>query len=185
MIADGLPHVRLPAGSLPLHDDDVDNLRDPDSDVSFTNDSAVDKDIDTPIQQGPKFPDSDDTFALDLGRGASPTQARALSHLVLRYFSAARAGDGAMACSLLAANEAASLPRESSPPSQSCPAAAATLLQRDRHALAAPVKIVDVRLLDPYAEAIVGSRTLPASVVLLKRENGRWRFEGLFAQPLL
>lgn len=183
VIVDGPPHVRLATGSLPLNDGDVDNYRDSDLDAA-PHDASVDSDNDAPIQEGPRFPDRDDGFTLNLGRGVAPAEKRTLVALVRRYMSAARALDGASVCSLLTPEAAASLGSEVSHAGDSCQASAKALLARFHQQLAASVEIVDVRIVGKAAEVVVGSRALSASVVLLQRNGAAWKVGQLLATHL-
>jgi hypothetical protein len=183
VVREGLPHVRLPQGSLPLADGDVDNFKDTDHDVPIS-DKSVDTDEDIQVQEGPKFPDRDDSFVLNVGRGATKAEGRALSGLVARYVAAERAGHWAGVCAMLLPAVAASLPSEVSRSGEGCPAAASAALAHSHRLLAAPAKVVDVRILGQAAEVVVGSQTMPASLLLLRRSGRSWAFDELLGHPL-
>lgn len=184
MIVDGLPHVKLHNGALPLSDGDADNPGDFDGNGDV--DPGADVDADYRTRASYRAPDADDTFPLDLGKGASLAQAKELSGLVRRFLSAARAQDAARACSMLLPQSAASVAVGAvRRPGETCQTAAAILLRSVHRELADPVKVVDVRIVGPIAEVVFGSRTMPASYVLLKRGPRGWMLEGLFATHLV
>jgi hypothetical protein len=182
-IADGLPHVSLPPGALALSDGDADNPKDTDGNGDV--DPGADTDQDGRTRASYDAPDSDDAFTLELGRGAGTAQARELSRLVTRYFAAARAEDAASACSMLLPSEAESVSVGPSRKSgETCQSAGAVLLKQFHHRLADAIKVVDVRIVGEAAEVVFGSRTMPASYVLLKRYRGSWKLDGLLATRL-
>jgi hypothetical protein len=183
VIVDGLPHVRVPRGALRLSDGDADNPGDTDGNGDV--DPGADTDEDGRTRASYDAPDADDAFTLELGKGAGPTQTRLLTRLVRRYVAAAGADDAATACTMLLPSEAASVSvgrvRQAG---ETCRSAAAVLLRRLHRWFSEPARVVDVRIVGEAAEVVLGSRTMPASYVLLKRDAGSWKLDGLLVTRL-
>lgn len=174
----------LTGRSLPRSDGDGDNPKDFDS---RGDPDPYDGDDDRPIPASRKFPDADDWIALSVGRAASRAESRSIASIVERYFAAARAGNAAIACSMMVPEAASSLAQESSVKhKQTCKAAISALFKRHRHELSAVVKVVDVRLESGgRAEVVFGSSTMPASLTFLERQGGSWMIDQALGMEIL
>jgi ketosteroid isomerase-like protein len=153
------------------------------------------------VAQGRLEPDydGDDSTVLGNGQEATAADTRAIAALVERYYAAGARGDGAGACALTSPSFAATIPEDygqelgpAIPPgaetylrgARTCTAVLSLLFEHLRGQLAAAVEVTAVRLKGDYGYAIVGSATLPASLIEVGREGGAWRIDGLLGRPL-
>jgi hypothetical protein len=114
--------------------------------------------------------------------------------LVIRnYYAAAGQDDGARACSLLypttARSLAAKFGKGSAGPSYlrgatTCDAVMTRLFEHHHAQLAAPVESTGVRVEDGRAYVLLGSRTAPASSLLLRRRAGSWKVDEALGKTL-
>lgn len=173
----------LTGRSLPRSDGDGDNPKDSDS---RGDPDPYDGDDDRPIPASRKFPDADDWVALSVGRAADRGESRSIASVVERYFAAARAGNGAIACSMMLPEAASAVAQESSVKHQACKVALSALFKAHRHELSAVVKVVDVRLeAGGRAEVVFGSSTMPASLTFLERQDGSWKIDQALGMEIL
>lgn len=143
--------------------------------------------------------DTDDHVVLNYASPASGTNERAVAALVKRYYRDAALGDGVGACSLTSPAVSHIVPLDygqlmgSAIPlnagaflhgTKTCPAVLSLLFEHLHAKLAGAVQVTAVRLKDSYGFAIVGSTTLPASMIAVDREGARWRVDGLLGRPL-
>lgn len=138
------------------------------------------------------------------GREGSPVERSLIAALVRRYYATALAGDGARACSMLAAQLARSVPLEygryGAPylHGKTCPQVLSKLFVHEHRLVAAVAhseKLIDVRLEEDHGYAALqvdapclpescrlNLRTLKIANVLIKREgNGSWKIDSLLA----
>lgn len=150
------------------------------------NDGDADEDDKHPSDRALQ---DDQSLFLTYGGKASPTDTRTITALVKSYLSASAAGDGAKACSLLAANLAIGLGASQGQSAQgargTCAAAMSRLLEQQREQLAAedvPTMVVTgVHVKGDAGLAIIGFRTMPESEIVLQREGSTWKVSALFA----
>jgi hypothetical protein len=143
--------------------------------------------------------DTDDEPERDYGHKASAADAKAIGALVTRYYAAGARGDGAAACALTARTFASTVPADygqelgsAIPPgaetylrgAKTCAAVLSLLFEHARSQITAPVAVIGVRLKGSYGYALVGSMTLPTSLIEVEREDGVWRVDGLMGRPL-
>jgi hypothetical protein len=67
---------------------------------------------------------------------------------------------------------------------KTCQAVTTLLFEHERAQLAGTVRVTGVRVDDRTASALIGSSSMPASRIGLKRELGAWKIEGLIGTPL-
>jgi hypothetical protein len=132
---------------------------------------------------------NDDSAFLDtFGKEARPPDRRAIAELVKRYYVAAAAGDGAKACALLTPSVASGLaPAQVSSGQASadtCAAIVSRLFASQHQRLqaddVATMVVVDAHVKGNLGVAVFGFKTEPLSEILVKREAGPWRLDGLF-----
>jgi predicted small secreted protein len=185
------PSNTTPTGPSFLGDGDGDNPRDVDGDDAH-NDGSEDHDDDNPTPESYAYHDKDDDETLGYGRAADRADTHAITNVVERYYAAGTSDDGRVACSLLISNLARSAREdygEGAGPSylrggKTCSAIMSTLFKHFRGELAGPSKVTGVRVKGNQAEALVGSRTMPASYIMLEREGRVWRIEELLGATL-
>jgi hypothetical protein len=181
----------IPPGQAVRGDGDADNPADKDGNGDV--DGTQDEDDDSSTKASYRFPDGDDAPALAYGRAATGAEKRAIASALRRYYAVASAGDGATACSLLTSDLARSVVedygRGSAGPSYlrsagSCPAVLTLLFEHSHSQLAEAVTVLRVRVAGNNALAILSSRKMPASMVYLARQGGRWKIESLLGEAL-
>jgi hypothetical protein len=136
--------------------------------------------------------DSDDSSILTYGHAASVADRRAITALVERYYAAAAAEDGAKACSMITSTFATAIPEDYGQApgpaylrgAGTCQAVMSRLLKHVHRQLPAAIKVTEVRVGGNQARALLGSRTTPASFILVERERGTWKIDGLLGGPL-
>lgn len=144
--------------------------------------------------------DSDRSYALEpsehdsfvgssLGAGATPPDRRAIARLLVRYYAAAAAGDGAAGCALLSRSLAGSMAIEANPShSESCATALSRVFAQQHSLLAedevSTMSVVEVRVKGGEATALVGFRRMPVGIIRLLHEDGTWRLNALFDRGL-
>jgi hypothetical protein len=154
--------------------------------------SDGDTDIDDTNHQI-EAPESDDTlFLAAYGKKAGQAEKRAVAVVLERYYAAAAADDGAKACPLLYSSLATALvedqgqsPRSSS---KTCAAVLSKLFTQQHARLAAEntatMVVIDVRVKSNYGLAVLGFKAAPVSQMILARERGAWKIDGLFDSQL-
>lgn len=180
----------IPPGQSLRGDGDTDNPSDIDGNGDV--DPGKDNDDDYPTAASYKFPDTDDKATFTYGHAPSVAEARALTSVVKRYYAAASAGDGAIACSLLLPAFARSVAETyggvGGPAylrgGKSCQAVMSMLFKHDREQLSEAITVVKVRVQGSTAQVVLSSRKMRASVVVLTRQAGSWRIGELIGQPL-
>ena len=123
------------------------------------------------------------------GRAVDAANAEAIATLVRRYYAAAAAENGALACSLTYYIEVETLPeRYGGPPgprwlsgASTCPALLSRVFKHFHSQLVGPVNVMAVRVKKGVAEALVSFPGLPDGVVKARREGGLWKVDGLLA----
>lgn len=130
--------------------------------------------------------DHDDTAVLHAGRRARPGETRAIAALFERYYAAAAAGKGARACALTVRALAAAIPTDEGSPHygpnflrglKTCPAIMSRLFAYTHGEVSAPIKIVAIRIAEDHAFVVLGSRTMPMSLMEATRDQAGWRVD--------
>lgn len=158
-------------------------------------DARVDADKDNDL--GAVYDDSNDAGQLEFGHAASPSDQRAITALVKRYYTTALAGDGARGCTLIYSTlaEAAAVDdgREADAPAfsrgaTSC-AEVLTDLFRYYHAqLAAEVPklvVTHVRLEEHHGWVFLSFGKLPERRISVQREGHVWKMSQIYDEELL
>jgi hypothetical protein len=152
-----------------------------DNDADFDNDAIKNK----------GYYDGDDSAISATGQAARPTEERAIAALVKRYYAAAAAGDGAKACRLIYSTLEEAIPEDYGQPpgpaysrGKTCAVVMSKTFAHSHSQLAGGFAVTGVRIEGKEARALLGSRTLPASFILLRRERGVWKINELLGQPL-
>ena len=138
-------------------------------------------------------------MALAYGRPADTADMRTISGVLRRYYAAAAAEDGTLACRLtnpaVGATAARDYGQELGPGQTlqdtrylsgagSCAGLLTRLFEHLHAQLSAPIRVTGVRVSGDYAYALIGSATLPASFVEVVREAGGWTIDGLLGRPV-
>jgi hypothetical protein len=152
-----------------------------DNDADFDNDTIKNK----------GYYDSDDGEIRNFGRAANAAERRAISGLVKRYYAAAAASSGAKACRMIYSTLEEAIPEDYGQPpgpaysrGKTCAVVMSKTFAHDHSQLAGGFAVTGVRVEGKEARALLGSRTLPASFILLRREHGIWKINELLGQPL-
>jgi hypothetical protein len=147
----------------------------------------ADKDNDSAAGQ---FDDTNNDRVLDYGQAASAANARVITALVKRYYTAAYTENGAEACSMLYSTLEESVPEDygQSPPGQpymrgtTC-AAVLTLLFKHFHpqlvAEYPKLQVARVRLIEHHGIVVLHFGTLPERQISVSREGHTWKVESL------
>ena len=177
-------------GSLMGDEDDDDTTSNHTYSAEYDNDA--DFDDDRARQLG--YRDSDDIEIVDYGRAASSAERQALTAVVERYYAAAAAADGRVACSLLALAFAKSIPEDygrggGSGPAylrgKTCSAVMSLLFKHEHRQLSDKIEVTDVRIKGREALALLGTKTEHASYLILEHQRGgTWGIVGLLASVL-
>jgi hypothetical protein len=182
-----------PTGSY-LNDGDNDPSNDNDSDDR--DDSKIDDDSDYPEDhlnpENDRYHDKDDTSVVAFGSPASTADRLAVTALVKRYYAAGAADDGAKACATMVPSVAQGTPedygRAPGPGylrgANTCKAVMSLLLEHFNSRFAPAFDVTGVRVKGDDAYALLGSKTGPASYIILRRERGGWKVNGLLGGPL-
>jgi hypothetical protein len=177
----------LPAQVLSLHylndgdgdpagdgDEDADSKRDNDNDPSADRGNANNNQL---------YIDRDDRGELVFGPAADPADKTKITELVRRYYAAAADGDGISACTMLVPGQARRVPADAGllafflRGSKSCSIALTRLFRHFHTSLIAPVVVTAVQLNGNRALALLGSTTMHASYITMRRSHGVWRIE--------
>jgi hypothetical protein len=159
--------------------------------VNSKNDNDVDSDNDY-LGANTGYYDSDDVSIRAYGHVAGATDRRMISALIEHYYAAAATNESMKACSLIDASLAkAILEGYGQAPgsahlhgAKTCPAVISLLFERYRSHLTPAIEVIGVRVNGQQASALLGSRTIPASVITMKREEGAWKIDSLFGGSL-
>lgn len=121
------------------------------------------------------------------GHPASAADKRAVTALVKRYYTAAAAGNGARACSLIYSLFAEDIPEvygePPGPPAlrgSTCATVMSKLFRQNHHQLMvdlAELKVTDVRVKRRHALALLGFKTTPPRDIRVHRERGAWKID--------
>lgn len=187
--------------SLPhyLNDGDNDPYNDNDTDDQYRN--TTDEDNDGPEDrtdpENNLYHDKDDYSSLSGGtvmfaHAASADETRVIAAVVKRYYAAAVADDGSKACSMILSGIAKSIPEDYGHSrsasylrsANTCAALMTLLFRHSRAQLNGPIAVTGVRSDGNSAIALLGSTKMPASSILLTRENGKWKILSLLEDPL-
>ncbi len=131
--------------------------------------------------------DDDTAFLESYGRNAGQPDRQAVTSLVKRYYAAAAAANGAVACSLLSSALVSGL-LEGSKTRQGAGNACATVVspllaqQRERFAKdeVSTMTVIGVRVKHDIGLAVLGFRAEPVSQIVVKREGSAWKVDALF-----
>jgi hypothetical protein len=147
-----------------------------------------DPDLDSDIYPGER--DEDNTYGF--GHAAGAADARAATLLVTRYYGAAAAGNGALACGLMYSPVAESVPEDYGPSAgaaaaytESCAMAAKSVFKRLRGELSvdsATLRVVAVKVRNREAAVVLNfGRKRRRNYLLLHRERDAWKVSRLLA----
>jgi hypothetical protein len=168
-------------------DDDTPNNRARDN----RNDNDSDFDNDSKASEGTGYYDGDDTGARTYGRAANKGESETIGALVKRYYAAAAAGNGPRACSLIDSLFARSIPEDygkGAGPAyargNTCAVVMSKLFEHDHSKLPAAIVVTGIRVNGSQARALIGSKTVPAGYLPLKRERGVWKVDALSVLPM-
>jgi hypothetical protein len=170
-------------------EDDDDTPGNHTTDTSHDNDADFDND--SKASESKAYHDSDDGRIANYGQAADAADSRAVTALVKRYYAAAAASDGARACALMYSIFAEAIPedygRGAGPRisrGNTCAVVMSKLFKHNHGRLAGAIVVTGVRVSANQGRALIGSETIPASYLFVKRERGIWKVDALFGQPL-
>jgi hypothetical protein len=155
-----------------------------DKDGDFDNDSKA--------RQIKSYVDSDDAAVLSYGHAATGSRGRAPSMVAKHYYEVAAVGDGATACAMISPTFAKAIPEDyggvQGPAymrGKTCPAVMSRLFEHDHRQFTHPIVVTGVRVQGSEALVMLGSTTVPASYLTLRRtQGGSWKIVGLLAIPM-
>jgi hypothetical protein len=130
--------------------------------------------------------DSDDMAITDFGQAASPAETRTIAEVVKSYYRAAAADNGAEACALTYSTVAKSIPEDygratTGPPAlrgKTCAVVMSKLfgLYHGRMVdISVHRRVIEVRIADREALALMGSASAVKNNLAVRRENGLWK----------
>jgi hypothetical protein len=173
-------------------DADYDSPGDNDNDKNSNDeDSDTDGYYDYRNSDGGYY-DSDDRAISVSGRPVGSADEHAIATLVERYYAAGAAGNGVLACSLVdpvTAKMAAEAYGRAPGPlylrgAKNCQAIVSRLFQHIHNEVKVAVKVADVRTEGERVNALVGSKTMPSSFVVVRRVGGEWKVGALIGTVL-
>lgn len=179
-------------GSSPYRGDgDYDNADgDPDNNLDTDSDAPYDylyyHSPNTPWNRG-YYHDRDDLSELAWGQGADKAEARAITSVVLRYYSAASRDDGRRACEMLLPSIRVTIKnyRLTGIPyvrgTKTCPEAMDHIF---RHYNLSVPQVTNVRVAGNVAAVLWGSRTMAAGYITLIRRHRTWIITAAVGNPL-
>jgi hypothetical protein len=130
------------------------------------------------------LPPQNDDYISTYGHEAKPSLKRRITALVERYYAAALAGEGDIACSMLYSMLAKGVPEDYGSPGRPQPhgPSCGTVLPRlfkhiPGHSRAdlASTKVTGVRLSSEHGFVQLSSRTMPTGEISVEREDGSWK----------
>lgn len=132
---------------------------------------------------------------VDFGHAASAAERHTITTLIKRYYTAAAAGDGAAACSMLYRSFARAVPEDygTSPPGPSyiqaktCSGALTKLFAHFHGQIAAEfpiLKVTHVRLRERNGLVLLSFQKLPERQISVIREGHTWRLDALLDSEL-
>jgi hypothetical protein len=152
-----------------------------------------DRDNDLDNKTGSYY-DRDDSSVRAFGRPAGPADQRAITALVKRYFTAAAADDGHMACSLLYSKLAKIIPESYGKPpgpaylrGKTCPEVMTKLFERNHEQLSAYIaslQVAGVRIDHDGGRAVLRFAALPGRQIEVEREHKKWKIYALLDREL-
>jgi len=177
------------------NDNDDDNARTGDSDEDGDNNKDKDKDSRTDYKSNnnSSYHDGDDEILIGLGHAASVAEGRRVAAVVRRYYTAAAAADGKEACRLMYPVLAKAIPEdEGKAPGPAdirgttCPVVMSKVFKHlpSNEKDLATVKVTEVRIDGDEAHALLGSKTMPASFIILQRDGRAWKVDMLLGRAL-
>jgi hypothetical protein len=185
------------AQNLPyLNDGDAEKKNDHDTDNASANHEDGDSDSVEEYEgtyDNNRYHDGDDSGILGWGHAVSAAEEREIAATVKRYYAAAAAEDGARACPMIVSILAGSVREDyghgsAGPPylrsGRTCPATMTLLFRHFHRSLKSPVAVTGARTSGEETRALLGSRTLPASTIAVRRERGAWKIAKLLGAPL-
>jgi ketosteroid isomerase-like protein len=126
-------------------------------------------------------------FLAQFGRSPRPTEARAITALIKRYFTAAAAGDSANACALLSTAASVALAAQHSSSTRGAGACAAAiappLAQAHQYLLTkepTTMVVTGIYTKGDLGIAALGFRHTPESTILIEREASAWKIGSIF-----
>jgi hypothetical protein len=169
-------------------DEDDDETR---SNYTGSNRYDNDVDYDNDTHENTGYHDSDDSSAHAFGHAPSATDRRAIATLVKRYYADAATSDGAKACALIYSILAETIPEDygrGAGPAYSrgktCAVVMTKYFKHNHSQLAGAVKMTGVRVNGNEAHAFLGSKAMPASLMPVQREHGKWKIDALLGLPM-
>jgi hypothetical protein len=187
-----------PTSYLYQGDGDADNPGDLDGDAEKPTANMeggfkdADPDEDATTKASLTYHDKDDLKELNYGQPASAADGQAVTETVTRYYTAAAKADGATGCSLLVRSLSSSVVEDyggrATQPylqgSKTCKELMSKLFRHVHSKVLGRVTVTSVRVEGNQAEAMIESRTMPASQITVERKPGGWRMAELFSTPL-
>jgi hypothetical protein len=176
------------AGSF-MGDEDDDESASNQTPGDSSNDNDADFDNDTIKSKG--YYDGDDGAIRGFGHAAIAPEEGASAALDTRYSGAAAASDGARACPLIYSTFEEAIPEDYGQPpgpayarGKTCAVVMSKLFKHAHSQLAGGFEVTGVRVKGGEARVLLGSRTVPAGFVTVRRERGAWKIEALLGEPL-
>ncbi len=182
-LANAAPQLRGLKGDEDDDDQGVPNL----GNSSKDNDADADNDL----EKSSGYYDRDDGPVLSYGRAASPSEERTLKAVVERYYAVGVSADGKAACALTDPVYVRAIPEDYGRApgplyarGKTC-AKVMSLLFRHIHAeLTSGIVVTGVRVSASEALVLVGSKTMTARYVALRRRGNVWQVIGLLGVTL-
>jgi hypothetical protein len=150
-----------------------------------------DADFDNDYKPSPGYYDPDDGAVRNWGHAAPPALDKTLTGIVQRYFAAAAAGNGKGACALITPVFVHAIPEDYGQApgpvylrGKTCAAVMTKLFKHAHRELAGGTVVTGVRVGGGEALVLIGSPTMIARYVALRRSHGSWRVNGLLGAQM-
>jgi hypothetical protein len=180
-----------PSAAVSSFEGDEDDDETASNHTSTSNRYDNDADLDDDAIKNKGYYDGDDSVVSASGRAASVAEERAVAAVVKRYYAAAAASDGAKACRLIYSTLREAIPEDYGQPpgpaysrGKTCAVVMSKTFAHSHSQLVGGLTVTGVRVEGREARVLLGSRTLPASFILVRRERGAWKISELLGQPL-
>lgn len=186
--------MKVPPPAAPgryLNDGDKDHIGDADNDNG--HDTDEDAFLDYKRDDNSSYHDSDDAEEFSsYGPQAGPRDLHAIAASVERYYATIARDNDTSACRQLVPLLATATVLDDGKlgplylrGATSCTDIMKRLARHFRHELSSPVTVTGATINANHALAELGSKTLPASFILLEREHGTWKIAQLFGGKVL
>jgi hypothetical protein len=178
-----------------LNDGDNDTNRSGDSDSDGDNNKDTDQDphSDYKSNDNGSYHDGDDENIIEIGHAVDATETGTIADLIKRYYKAIAADDATEACRMIYPVLAKAIPEDYGQApgpayarGKTCPVVLSKIVKHlpINTADLGTIDVTEVHVEGNSAHALLGSKVMPASFLILQRAGGVWKVDMLMARAL-